>query len=164
MEIMEIMDLLTMEKCNPVALHILSEGITCDLFEGSEDESRCAYFILFTITVHLEMFRRAGTRVPELQVRRDALLDLCIALQKSTNYTYASKFVLVIEDFSSSIASEKDAVRTTSSFLLSSLSFLSLQRLRVDVESKSKKLQERARRVPESSDSVVSELKKIVME
>ncbi|RCN48999.1 hypothetical protein ANCCAN_04876 [Ancylostoma caninum] len=79
-----------MEKCHPDALHLLSEGVTCDLFK--------------------EMFWRSGTRVPELQVQRDALPDLCAALHKSTNYTYASKFVLGIEDFSSSTVSEKDVL------------------------------------------------------
>ncbi|KAL6723736.1 hypothetical protein Aduo_018710 [Ancylostoma duodenale] len=85
----QMMDLFTMEQCHPDALHIISEGVTCNLFK--------------------EMFGRAGT-VPELVVKREFLPDLCFTIERATNYTYASKFVLGIQDFSTTTASEKDAL------------------------------------------------------
>lgn len=84
-----IMSLLTMERCRPDALHLIAEGITCDLLK--------------------ELFSASG-KSPDIRVRNDAVPTISAILQATPNYTYSAKFVLGLEDFSKATGSEKEAL------------------------------------------------------
>ncbi|VDP13536.1 unnamed protein product [Heligmosomoides polygyrus] len=85
----QMMDFFTVNQCMPDALHLLSEGITSNVFRA--------------------MFGpRKGTAV--LAIRRDCFNALLVALQRTRNYTYSSKFILGVEDLSRRTRSEKEAL------------------------------------------------------
>lgn len=101
------MSLLTMERCRPDALHLIAEGITCDLLKGlfvSDSLSLTASPIF-----PLELFSASG-KSPDIRVRNDAVPTISAILQATPNYTYSAKFVLGLEDFSKATGSEKEAV------------------------------------------------------
>ncbi|VDP23118.1 unnamed protein product [Heligmosomoides polygyrus] len=84
----QMMDFFTVNHCMPDALHLLSEGITTNVFKA--------------------MFGpRRGTAV--MAIRRDCIGALLVALQRTRNYTYSSKFILDAEDLSKCTGSEKEA-------------------------------------------------------
>ncbi|VDO27518.1 unnamed protein product, partial [Heligmosomoides polygyrus] len=92
----QMMEFFTVNHCMPDALHLLSEGITCNVFKGG-------------CTVLLTMFGpRKGRAV--LAIRRDCFGALLVALQRTRNYTYSSKFILGAEDLSKCTGSEKEAL------------------------------------------------------
>ncbi|VDO24825.1 unnamed protein product [Heligmosomoides polygyrus] len=85
----QMMSFITMDKCRPDALHVISEGITCDLLR--------------------EMFNSKSTVAP-LRVAADNVKRLAMALERCVNYTYASKIILGIDDLKACTGAEKDAI------------------------------------------------------
>lgn len=84
-----MMSLLTMERCRPDALHLIAEGVTCDLLK--------------------ELFS-ASAKSPDIRVPNTAVPQLSETLQRTPNYTYSAKFVLGLEDFSTATGSEKESL------------------------------------------------------
>ncbi|KAK5985265.1 hypothetical protein GCK32_000692, partial [Trichostrongylus colubriformis] len=85
----QMMDILSLNNCIPDALHVISEGITCDLFKAM-------------FSVH--------SRVPVMKIRSQCLPSFHHIIATTRNYTYASKFILGIEDLPCTTGSEKDAL------------------------------------------------------
>ncbi|KAK6009310.1 hypothetical protein OSTOST_25784, partial [Ostertagia ostertagi] len=85
----QMMDILMVHECIPDALHVISEGITCDIFKA--------------------MFS-PQSRVPAMKVRSDCVQEFHRIIAATRNYTYADKFVLGLEDLSGATGSEKDAL------------------------------------------------------
>ncbi|KAL6728859.1 hypothetical protein Aduo_010593 [Ancylostoma duodenale] len=83
----QMMRLLTMERCHPDALHLLSAGVTVDLIR--------------------EMFF-PNNKVPELKIARAAAASLHSAIDATMSLTYGSRSILGIEEMSKMTASEKD--------------------------------------------------------
>ncbi|KAK5969547.1 hypothetical protein GCK32_009862 [Trichostrongylus colubriformis] len=85
----QMMDILSLNNCIPDALHVISEGITCDLFKAM-------------FSVH--------SRVAVMKIRSECLQSFHHIIATTRNYTYASKFILGIEDLPCTTGSEKDAL------------------------------------------------------
>ncbi|EYC22858.1 hypothetical protein Y032_0016g2991 [Ancylostoma ceylanicum] len=84
-----LMNFISMERFRPDSLHLISEGITCDLFR--------------------ELFQN-NAKTTELRVKRDFLRVIIEAIQRTPNNTHASRFILGVEDLSGMTGSEKDSL------------------------------------------------------
>lgn len=104
-----MMSLLTMERCRPDALHLIAEGVTCDLLKGLWKLTWLALITCVNAAVCLELFS-ASAKSPDIRVPNTAVPQLSETLQRTPNYTYSAKFVLGLEDFSTATGSEKESV------------------------------------------------------
>ncbi|KAK6059484.1 hypothetical protein COOONC_02884 [Cooperia oncophora] len=103
-----MMEILMFNNCIPDALHVISEGITCDVFRGSR------LTLLFRFpwgfkAISLAMFS-PKSHVPAMKVRSECLQEFYSFITATRNFTYAAKFVLGMDDLSGITGSEKDAV------------------------------------------------------
>ncbi|VDO89782.1 unnamed protein product [Heligmosomoides polygyrus] len=75
----QMVELLTMDRCRPDSLHVLDEGITCDLFR--------------------ELFTTKGHTPAAFRISKENVVTLCTSLEKLQSFTYASKIMMNIVFF-----------------------------------------------------------------